>query len=99
MPRSATMSGHVLRDLRAALGDEQPADVRVEQVLRRCDEAIAGARVRAMRVALDVRELMVLAVVGHPGEHRPSTAIDPRIANVQRTHCFVWNARCVNSRW
>ena len=29
----------------------------------------------------------------------PSTAIEPRIANVQRSHCFVWNARWVKSRW
>ena len=62
--------GHVLRDLGAALGDEQPADVRMEEVLRRGEEAVAAADVRAVRIAFLIRELMVLAMVGDPREHR-----------------------------
>ena len=64
------MSGTYFVELRATLGDEQPADVRVEQVLRRRGEAVSTADVWAVRVTLDIRELVMLAVVRDPGEHR-----------------------------
>ena len=61
--------GHVLAHVGAAFGDEEPAHVRVKEVLDRGHEAFAVADVWAVRVALLVGELMVLAVIGDPGEH------------------------------
>src|SRR5206468_1730037 len=56
--------------LAAALGvDEEPADVRVEEPLELGPDALAVAHVRAVRVALLIRERVVLAVVGDPGDH------------------------------
>jgi len=45
---------------------EEPADVRVRQAPERALEAGAVVDVRAVRIALSVRERVVLAMVGHP---------------------------------
>ena len=60
----------------AALGvDEEPAQVRVHETLQRALPAALVSDVRAVRVTLLVGEGMVLAVVGHPRDHR---ALDRR---------------------
>ena len=59
----------VARLLGAAGGREEPAGVGVPEPAQRADDAVAVADVRAVRVALLVGELVVLAVVGDPGEH------------------------------
>jgi hypothetical protein len=51
--------------------DEEPADVRVEQAAQRAAQPAGVAHVGAVRIALLVGERMVLAMVGHPGDHRP----------------------------
>ncbi len=60
----------VLLALRAAVGVEQPAHVRVPEPVQRAQEAVAVADVRGVRVALLVGVGVVLAVVGDPGDHR-----------------------------
>jgi hypothetical protein len=49
--------------------EEKPADVGVEQTAQRCAPALAVPDVRAVWIALLVGEGVVLAVVGHPGDH------------------------------
>ena len=57
---------------RPALGvDEEPADVGVEESLQRAAEAAPVPHVWTVRVALLVREGVVLPVVGHPRDDRP----------------------------
>ena len=60
----------VLRALRAAVGVEQPAHVRVPEPVQRAQEAVAVADVRGVRVALLVGVGVVLAVVGDPRDDR-----------------------------
>ncbi len=52
------------------MGLEQPADVCVPQARDHPAQAGAMPGVRAVRVALFVGERVVLAVVGHPVDHR-----------------------------
>jgi hypothetical protein len=50
--------------------DEQPADVRVPEAAQRALQAVPVVHVRGVRVTRLVRERVVLAVVGDPGDHR-----------------------------
>ena len=59
----------VLARVRAALGGEEPAGVRVPEAAQHAGGAVAVADVRAVRVALLVGVGVVLAVVGHPAHH------------------------------
>ena len=67
IPSSSSRSGRVLAPTRHAVGVEQPADMRVPEAR----QAAAVADVRRVRVAVDVRMGVVLAVVGDPVDHRP----------------------------
>ena len=60
----------VLAPLLHAEVREQPADVRVDEALRRAPRAVAVADVRRVRVARLVRERVVLAMVGDPLDER-----------------------------
>ena len=53
------------------MGAEQPPHMRVPQARHHSPQARAVAGVGAMGVALLVGERVVLAVVGHPVDHRP----------------------------
>jgi hypothetical protein len=69
--------GRVAALVRALRVQEQPADVRVGEAAQRAAQAVAVVDVRAVRIALEVGERMVLAVVGDPrgdralDRHRP----------------------------
>ena len=82
------------------LAAEDPADVRVEQAAERATPAAAVVDVRAVRIAVLIGELVVLAVVGDPLDHRP---LDRRRAErgQQRRAArgSVLKLRCVSSRW
>ena len=78
---------------------EDPADVRVREAAQRPAPTRAVTDVRAVGVAIDVGELVVLAVRRDPVDHRPfggGRARAPRTpARSRRLHLKL---RCVSSR-
>ena len=67
----------VARPVGAAAAAEDPTGMRMPEAAERLDRAFAEAGVRAVRVALTVRELMVLAMVCDPHH---DVALDAHLA-------------------